>query len=1298
MSQSKIIIRILMLTILASFHLTGNSQPTVTGVSGTDGTYKTDDILSILIVFSDSVDVDEAGGTPYLELETGTTNRNATYSSGTGNDSLIFTYVVQTGDESNALDYTSTNALDLNGGTIKATSDGTTDADITLATPGDPGSLSDNSTIVIDGIAPAAPSVSDISSGDYNSDQTFTVTGDGSSTLEYSLDNGGSWQSYTSSVTLSAEDTYDVVARQTDAAGNVSPSSSVITVTIDKTSPGVPTVTGISEGSYNTDQTFTVSGELGASIEYSLDNGSSWAIFSSDVTISSEGIYDVVARQTDAAGNKSSNSTAITVEIDKSAPAAPSVNGISAGTYNTDQSFTISGELGASFEYSLDDGNNWLSYSAEVTLSSEDTYEVLARQTDEAGNLSVNSSTIIITIDKTSEAPALTKPETNGADNALIDLSFSLPEDALPGSVKLTFLQTDGNNDPRTHIITFSSAYESSGTHTGTLEGANLSTSANVSSVSSDENDYLIDGAFYEVTLQYQDSHDNPVANVINTGFAYEANPPEPDILDVTPDPRNTNAGIVTVSFDKFVQVSTVDITDFILTLDTDPDNDPPLPSSIDMSGLSVNPVSTENRAGIDLSNEFTLNLSTVTTNEGLYVLSIDASETDIISQGGVQIQDDASDTWTNDRTSPTVSSIALSNPATSPTNSSGLTYKVIFDEPVNNVDNTDFTLTTTGSFDGSATIDGFGPSSGTDFFVTVSSVNGDGTVRLDLNNSGTGIVDDAGNAISDGFTSGGVYAIDQTPPIVNSILLDTPATSPTNADVLIFKVTFSEIAYNIDIDDFSLNTTNTASGSVSAVSASSGTVIDVTVSSVSGDGDLRLDLKGSGTGIEDHVGNLITTGYSAGSEYLIDNTSPVPAISSTESDPTNASPISLVVTFNEDVNGFVDSDLDVTGLGLISGFSGADDSYSFNFTPSADGQITFGIQAGTSFDDAGNSNSAAANFTINSDQTAPEINAVSIESDNSNDQYVGVGGVVKLIITGSEDIDLQTGDVLIAGQQATLSGSGKNWTASYTMQSTDAEGDVSFQLNYNDLAGNAGATVTSTTDASSVDFDKTPPTLALTSPPINIVSDNSNNTSFAKAGDNITLTFKSSDNNELLKNVEVLIEGKSAVITTLDSLAFKAEYTMPATGIPEGVLDFTIDFQDLAGNDGVQVTSTSDGSQVTYDPTAPEKPKNIKLVNDLGLYDDDGITGSTNVNFFGEAEAYSSVNLYSNIDDYLGAVTASDTATFEFSVSLSEGAHSITATATDGSGNISPVSLSLSVRIDTTRPAKPDAPSMDGN
>jgi autotransporter-associated beta strand protein len=117
------------------------------------------------------------------------------------------------------------------------------------------------------------------------------------------------------------------------------------------------------------------------------------------------------------------------------------------------------------------------------------------------------------------------------------------------------------------------------------------------------------------------------------------------------------------------------------------------------------------------------------------------------------------------------------------------------------------------------------------------------------------------------------VVTVEATPPAVVSINRQNPAGATTNTPNVIFRVTFSEQVSGVDSADFELALTGTVTGAVSAVSAATGTMFDVTVGGIGGDGTLRLDLKGSGTEITDSAGNAIAGGFNAGQIYNISNT-----------------------------------------------------------------------------------------------------------------------------------------------------------------------------------------------------------------------------------------------------------------------------------------------------------------------------------------------------------------------------------------------------------------------------------------
>ncbi|WP_312916536.1 Calx-beta domain-containing protein, partial [Stenotrophomonas sp.] len=128
-----------------------------------------------------------------------------------------------------------------------------------------------------------------------------------------------------------------------------------------------------------------------------------------------------------------------------------------------------------------------------------------------------------------------------------------------------------------------------------------------------------------------------------------------------------------------------------------------------------------------------------------------------------------------------------------SPSNASNLRFQVTFSEPVSGVDTSDFSLTRTDTASGmvqSVLVSGAGET----YTLQVGNVSGNGTLRLDLNASGTGIRGVMlGNAIDAGFTSGQVYTVDTTAPEVTSV--SVPAAGRYQAgSTLDFVVTFNEV------------------------------------------------------------------------------------------------------------------------------------------------------------------------------------------------------------------------------------------------------------------------------------------------------------------------------------------------------------------------------------------------------------------------------------------------------------------------------------------------------------------------
>ena len=332
--------------------------------------------------------------------------------------------------------------------------------------------------------------------------------------------------------------------------------------------------------------------------------------------------------------------------------------------------------------------------------------------------------------------------------------------------------------------------------------------------------------------------------------------------------------------------------------------------------------------------------------------------------------------------------------------------------------------------------------------------------------------------------------------------------------------------------------------------------------------------------------------------------------------------------------------------------------------------------------------NNAAASTTNNGftyDTTAPTLTPVHIQSNNSVNTRAATGDTVTLTFTSSEDLGA-TPAVTIRGSGGSMSGGPTAWTATYTLLVTDTEGVVPFTINYTDKAGNAGTQVTAVTDASSVTFDRTAPVL-------NYVHIQSNNTDTARAktGDTITLSFTSPE--DLTSKPVVTIAGHviAAGNVTGGPASWSATYVMVGTDT-EGTVPFTIDFTDIAGNPGTQVTTVTDSSTVTFDRTTPAAPLGLILAtaDDTGASNNDQITlNATALTVSGSAEANTTVRLYDDVMALIGTTTANGIGIWTVDVALGANATTnVTAKATDISGNESSSSTALPITVDTTGPA----------
>ena len=330
--------------------------PTVSSVAITSATgiqnnlLNTGDVISFTSTFSENVLVT---GFPKITLVVGSTDRSATYTSGSGSTALVFQYTILAGETDTDGISIGANVLALNSGTLRDAAGN--NATLTHS------SLSANTSYKVDTTAPTATwsAATDnvgtvtgaLTSGDTTDDTALILSGTneaGSSVKIYNstteLGNatvsGTSW-SYTATVANGT--TYQFNVKETDLAGNTSVATSNFAVTGDTTAPtanlsaatdNVGNITGtLTTGDTTDDTALVLSGtnESGSSVKVyngttELDNatvsGTSWSY---TATLVDGTTYQFNVKETDLAGNTSNPTPNFAVTGDTTPPTVSSV-------------------------------------------------------------------------------------------------------------------------------------------------------------------------------------------------------------------------------------------------------------------------------------------------------------------------------------------------------------------------------------------------------------------------------------------------------------------------------------------------------------------------------------------------------------------------------------------------------------------------------------------------------------------------------------------------------------------------------------------------------------------------------------------------------------------------------------------------------------------------------------------------------------------------------------------------------------------------------------------------------------
>ncbi|MFZ2268532.1 MAG: Ig-like domain-containing protein [Azonexus sp.] len=1124
---------------------------------------------------------------------------------------------------------------------------------------------------------------------------TLSAAPAGSDIVYGSLDNGATWTNITTKVSgttltwngISLPGSNTLLLKVTDNVGNDGMVQSQV-YTLDTTAPNAPNApllaTVSDSGASNADQltnvtTPTITGAAEANSTITLydtngtvlgtttaDGSGHWSITSSAL---SAGSHTLTAKATDTAGNTSGASAGLAVTIDTTGPAITfsalslSADSGAGGDFITNTaSQTITATLsaapaGTDIVYgSLDNGATWTNITGKVsgttltwngvTLSGSNTLKL--KVTDAAGNDGTVKSQSY-TLDSTAPG-APSAPDLSAGSDAGISNSDDLTNVTTP-----TFTGTAEAGATVT-------LYDTDGT---TILGTAIATGGNWSIISS-----TLSAGTHTLTAKATDVAGN--TSVASSGLTITVETTAPTGLAVSTTLINSSFA---TSAATIATLSATDLQDITYSLATGNGSNDAENNRFNVSGTALNVGGTALTAGT----------------YHIYVAATDAAGNATYQALTLNVVD-----------GPSITSVVRTGGASAIVAgaTSSITYTVTFDQAVTGVDTSDFALTATGTAAGTiASVSG----SGTTYTVTVNSLAGDGTLRLDLNNSGTGIQNTSSAAIISGYTSGDTYTLDRIAP-----------SAPSAPDLTVGTDTGRS-----DTDNVTNNTTPTFSGTAEANSTvtlydtNGTTVLGTATADGTGNWSITATTLAAGSHTlsakaTDAVGN--TSAASSGLTVTIDTAAPIaPSAPDLTAGTDTGSSVSDNLTYNTtptftgnaEANSIVTL-YDTNGTTLL-GTGTADGSGNWSITASALSAGSHSLTAKAT-DTAGNTSLVSSNLNVTIDTTAPVVASVSVPANGS---YLA-GQTLSFTVNTDEAVIVDSGSgtprlVIDMGGSAVYASyaSGSGSTAlvfTYTIQAgdTDTNGISVGALQNNggslqDAAGNnLTLTLNSVASTAAVLVDTTAP-VAPSVPDLSTGSD-SGNSSTDNITSNTTPTFTgTAEANSTVKLYDT--DGTTLLgTTTADG---SGNWSITSTTLAAGSHSLTSKATDAAGN----ISPASSALAITIDTAAPIAPSAPDLLagSDSGSSSTDNLTNNSTPTLTGSAEANSIVTLFdTDGTTLLGTTTADGSGNWSITSSaLTTGSHTLTTKATDAAGNVSVASSGLTIVIDTTAPVAPSAPDM---
>ncbi len=340
---------------------------------------------------------------------------------------------------------------------------------------------------------------------------------------------------------------------------------------------------------------------------------------------------------------------------------------------------------------------------------------------------------------------------------------------------------------------------------------------------------------------------------------------------------------------------------------------------------------------------------------------------------------------------------------------------------------------------------------------------DGDGAVTTLVSAGVT--ADDAGNTnLSSGVL---LRFIDTAAPTV--VLRSTVGTL-TSLDAFDVDVTFSEVVTGLTLGQFVV-TGATPSGLQSLGAGR------FTLSLTGADGSVSIALPGASA--QDLAGNNSIAASPLA--ITVDRSTATPTLATTVANLSNAASLTVTADFGKQVTGFDASDLVLSGASA-SGFTAVDVTigrYSFVLTPTGDGPLSVFVPQGAARDTAGNLTAASNRLSRTVDRTAPAPILTSLEPSQTNRTDFDITVDFGEVVTGFTSNGLTVSGATAAAPQDL--GNGR-----YSIRLSDASSVVSVQARSGaatDAAGNSS--LASTTLSFTVDTTALVPVVTSSTSPL---------------------------------------------------------------------------------------------------------------------------------------------------------------------------------------------------------------------